>query len=620
MKRVIIGTAGHVDHGKTSLIKALTGVDCDRLKEEKDRGLTIELGFTHLGLPSGAKVGIVDVPGHVKFIRHMLSGASGIDLVLLVVAADEGVMPQTVEHVRICELLGIKKAVVALTKIDLVDKDLLALAENDARGFLKTTIYDNSRIVPVSSTTGEGLEDLVKVIDQAVESLEEKKAGGIPILPIDRVFTMKGFGAVITGTLLSGKLEVSQEVEILPGNKRAKIRGIQVHSRAVSESLAGMRTAVNLQGINATDISRGGWLVQPETFRTTRIIDAIVNLLKKPGKRGIRLYIGTAEVLGDINLYTVDGNDVARIRLRDRILATYGDRFILRTVSPMDTIGGGVVLNPYPMRRFSQDIIRDLMDDRWDIRVRGIIKDAGIKGVTPSDIFSRFSDQDPHLRDAIDKLIATKDVFLVDPRNELLVSTPLVERLKLRLKEEVGKFHSMHRAAPGIAKEHLRSLVAFNMDTRLFQRVLGQLMDSCDIEEDGPYIRLAGFRPRLAEGLEQLEDRINQILDKSGFEPPRVASLKDRLNADVDVISEVLDFMVRSGKVVRIKDDIYLSSRFAAELADRVRQFIKANVKMAPSDMKKVIGVSRKYAIPYLEYLDRIRVTVRVGNERKLAT
>ncbi|MCD6280607.1 MAG: selenocysteine-specific translation elongation factor [Deltaproteobacteria bacterium] len=620
MKRVIIGTAGHVDHGKTSLIKALTGVDCDRLKEEKDRGLTIELGFTHLGLPSGANVGIVDVPGHVKFIRHMLSGASGIDLVLLVVAADEGVMPQTVEHVRICELLGIKKAVVALTKIDLVDKDLLALAENDARGFLKTTIYDNSRIVPVSSTTGEGLEELVKVIDQAVESLEEKKAGGIPILPIDRVFTMKGFGAVITGTLLSGKLEVSQEVEILPGNKRAKIRGIQVHSRAVSESLAGMRTAVNLQGINATDISRGGWLVQPETFRTTRIIDAIVNLLKKPGKRGIRLYIGTAEVLGDINLYTVDGNDVARIRLRDRVLATYGDRFILRTVSPMDTIGGGVVLNPYPMRRFSQDIIRDLMDDRWDIRVRGIIKDAGIRGVTPSDIFSRFSDQGPHLRDAIDKLIATKDVFLVDPRNELLVSTPLVERLKLRLKEEVGKFHSMHRAAPGIAKEHLRSLVAFNMDTRLFQRVLGQLMDSCDIEEDGPYIRLAGFRPRLAEGLEQLEDRINQILDKSGFEPPRVASLKDRLNADVDVISEVLDFMVRSGKVVRIKDDIYLSSRFAAELADRVRQFIKANVKMAPSDMKKVIGVSRKYAIPYLEYLDRIRVTVRVGNERKLAT
>jgi len=620
MKRVIIGTAGHVDHGKTSLIKALTGVDCDRLKEEKDRGLTIELGFTHLGLPSGANVGIVDVPGHVKFIRHMLSGASGIDLVLLVVAADEGVMPQTVEHVRICELLGIKKAVVALTKIDLVDKDLLALAENDARGFLKTTIYDNSRIVPVSSTTGEGLEELVKVIDQAVESLEEKKAGGIPILPIDRVFTMKGFGAVITGTLLSGKLEVSQEVEILPGNKRAKIRGIQVHSRAVSESLAGMRTAVNLQGINATDISRGGWLVQPETFRTTRIIDAIVNLLKKPGKRGIRLYIGTAEVLGDINLYTVDGNDVARIRLRDRVLATYGDRFILRTVSPMDTIGGGVVLNPYPMRRFSQDIIRDLMDDRWDIRVRGIIKDAGIRGVTPSDIFSRFSDQGPHLRDAIDKLIATKDVFLVDPRNELLVSTPLVERLKLRLKEEVGKFHSMHRAAPGIAKEHLRSLVAFNMDTRLFQRVLGQLMDSCDIEEDGPYIKLAGFRPRLAEGLEQLEDRINQILDKSGFEPPRVASLKDRLNADVDVISEVLDFMVRSGKVVRIKDDIYLSSRFAAELADRVRQFIKANVKMAPSDMKKVIGVSRKYAIPYLEYLDRIRVTVRVGNERKLAT
>ncbi len=620
MKRVIIGTAGHVDHGKTSLIKALTGVDCDRLKEEKDRGLTIELGFTHLTLPSGSNVGIIDVPGHVKFIRHMLSGASGIDLVLIVVAADEGVMPQTVEHVRICELLGTKRAVVALTKLDLVDQDLLALAESDVKSFLKTTIYDGSRIVPVSSTTGEGIDILVKTIDEEVETVEEKKAGGMPILPIDRVFTMKGFGTVVTGTLLSGSLGVSQEVEVIPSGRRAKVRGIQVHASPVDVSLAGTRTAVNLQGVSSTDITRGQWLVQPGIFRTTRIIDAVVRLLEKPGKRGIRLYIGTAEVLGDINLYKVGEKDVARIRLKSNILATYGDRFILRTISPVDTIGGGVVLNPYPMRRFSDDIIRDLMDDRWHIRVRGIIKDAGIKGITTNDIFSRFSDQGTYLRDAIDRLILSGDAYLIDQRNELLVSAPLVERLKQRVMEEVANFHFTHPVAPGIAKEHLRSAVVFDLDTKLFQHVLEQLLDSGYIEEDGPHIRLSDFRPRLAQEQKDLEDRIFKILDSSGFEPPNIVSLKDGFDIKIDDINEVLGFMVRSGKVVKIKDDIYLSSRYATELAHKVKQYIKANAKMTPSDMKKIIGVSRKYAIPYLEYLDRIRVTVRVGNERRLAT
>lgn len=282
MKRVVIGTAGHVDHGKTSLIKAITGIDCDRLKEEKERGLTIELGFASMSLPSGERVGVVDVPGHVRFIRHMLSGASGIDLVLLVIACDEAVMPQTREHVQICELLGIERGVVALTKKDLVDQDMLELAVADVREYLSGTFLKDAPVVPVSSETGEGLDRLVEVIDEQVGLVRERQNTGTAVLPIDRVFTIKGFGTVVTGTLSRGFLEPGMEVEILPAGKKARIRTIQVHETDVPRAEGGMRTAVNLQGIDAQDIERGQWLAPAGVFEPTRVLDAKLTLVARP--------------------------------------------------------------------------------------------------------------------------------------------------------------------------------------------------------------------------------------------------------------------------------------------------------------------------------------------------
>ena len=382
MKSVVIGTAGHVDHGKTSLIKALTGVDCDRLKEEKERGLTIELGFASLVLPSGERVGVVDVPGHVRFIKHMLSGASGIDLVLLVIAADEGVMPQTKEHVQICELLGIKRGVIALTKKDMVDEDLLELAVSDVRDYIQGTFLKDAPIIPVSSTTEEGLDALTSELDAQVALVHERQSTGIPVLPVDRVFTIKGFGTVVTGTLSRGTFSHDQEVEVLPSRKVAKIRNLQVHDEDVDIAFAGMRTAVNLQGVGNEEIARGEWVVPAGVFDATRLLDAKLTLLRKPGRGGIRLYIGTAEVMGDMSLHQVDGQDIGRIRLQQPIVASHGDRFILRAISPAATIGGGMVLNPHPARRFSEEVIRDLLSDDPSRLIIGMAKDAGMHGIS----------------------------------------------------------------------------------------------------------------------------------------------------------------------------------------------------------------------------------------------
>lgn len=619
MKRVIIGSAGHVDHGKTSLIKALTGVDCDRLKEEKERGLTIELGFTSLKLPSGAQLGIVDVPGHIKFLKHMLSGASGIDLVLLVVAADEGVMPQTIEHTLICELLGVNKGIVALTKIDLAPQELIEIAISEVRDFLSTTIFKGSPIIPVSSVTGQGIKALINTIEQQLPFVKEKEVTGIPILPIDRVFTIKGFGTVVTGTLLRGKIIEGQDVEILPSDQQARIRGLQVHSKGVKVALAGMRTAVNLQGISKQSISRGQWLVPRGGFKPTKVIDAKITLKRKPKKGEIRLYIGTAEVTGFMNIYKVEGQDVARIRLKDKILASFEDRFILREVSQAVTIGGGIVLNPYPRRRFSGDVIIDLLCSEWDKRVLGVVKDAGIKGISKSEICSIFSFTGPELGEAIDSLISREEIVCFDSKNNIFVSPIYIAKLKKTIKKVASAFHDKYPSCPGISKEHLRSSTADGIDPKLFHRVFLDLVKKGEIEDIGSSIRIKGFTPTLGHNLEDLSNKVYDVLDRSGFEPPAVDTLASSLGTQPKDIYEVLGFMGRDSKVVKIKENIYLTDRFADELKTKVNTFLMENQTLSPVDMKAIVGVSRKYAIPYLEYLDRIRFTIRVGNKRKLA-
>ncbi len=616
---MVIGTAGHVDHGKTSLIKALTGIDCDRLKEEKERGLTIELGFASLALPSGERVGVVDVPGHVRFIKHMLSGASGIDLVLLVIAADEGVMPQTREHIQICELLGITQGIIALTKKDMVDEDLLELAASDVSDYISGTFLKDAPIIPVSSTTGEGLSELTAELDARIARVRERQTTGIPMLPVDRIFTIKGFGTVVTGTLGRGTFSSDQEVEVLPSGRTAKIRNLQVHDQDVDTALAGMRTAVNLQGVGTEEIARGEWVVPAGVFKATRLLDAKLNLLRKLGRGGIRLYIGTAEVMGEVSLHKVDGQDIGRIRLKQRVVASYGDRFILRLVSPSVTIGGGVVLNPHPSRRFSEEVTRDLLSDDPSRLIVGLARDAGMHGISRRLLDAVFPDAASRLDKLVQGLLSSGEISRFDTINELFVHSSHQSKLRQILVSHVREYHGANPSSPGISREHLRMSVKGGVEQKLFHKVLQDLVKKGELVESGPNISAAGFSATMASDRTELGERITGILDQAGFELPRISELSEMLHVPVKDINEILGFLGREGKVVRINDELFLSRHHEEKLRQAVKEFIINNKSLAPNDMKAIIGVSRKYAIPYLEYLDRTRFTIRVGDVRKLA-
>ncbi len=617
MKRIVIGTAGHVDHGKTSLIKALTGTDCDRLKEEKERGLTIELGFASLVLPSGEKLGVVDVPGHVKFIRHMLSGASGIDLVLLIVAADEGVMPQTVEHVQICELLGIERGVVALTKTDMVDDDLLELAVSDVKSFLDSTFLKDTPIIPVSSVTGSGLDRLLEAIEKEVIEARERNTSGIAFLPIDRVFTIKGFGTVVTGTLAKGTFAEGQDVEILPSEIRAKIRSIQIHSESVGTAAAGMRTAINLQGIDREEIARGQWLVPAGLFRPTRVIDAELRLIKQPGKGGIRLYTGTAEVDGNMNLYSTGEKVLARIRLKEPVIASVGNRFIIRSISPGTTLGGGRIINPYPTRRFSVETAAELISDNQSRIILGLVMDSGLSGISKKTVQAHLADNSPSVEKTLQELQTKNEIVRFDTQNDLYVSSRHIDVLKNLISSTVTAYHEANPSSPGISKEHLKSSIKTKTNPKLFHKALTDMIKTRIILEDGPNIRMIDFNASLGND-KDVTQSIYMLLDRSGLEPPNPILISEKLGIDMKKLTGILSFMVREGRLYRIKDDIFLTDENEKILKEKIRDFFKNNSIMNPSDMKITTGVSRKYAIPYMEYLDRTRITLRVGDNRKL--
>jgi selenocysteine-specific elongation factor len=618
MKRIVIGTAGHVDHGKTSLIKALTGIDCDRLKEEKERGLTIELGFASLALPSGERVGVVDVPGHVKFIRHMLSGASGIDLVILIVAADEGVMPQTVEHIQICELLGIEKGVVALTKTDMVDEDLLELAVSDVKSFLEGTFLRDTPVIPVSSVTGFGLDKLLEALEKEVLETKERNTSGIAFLPVDRVFTIKGFGTVVTGTLAKGTFTESQDVEILPSGIKAKIRSIQIHSESVDTAAAGMRTAINLQGIDREEIARGQWLVPAGMFKPTRVIDAELRLIKQPGKGGIRLYTGTAEVDGNMNLYRAGEKTLARIRLKEPVIASVGNRFIIRSISPGVTLGGGRIINPYPLRRFSTENAAELMSDNQSRVILGLVSDSGLSGISKKTLQAHLADNSQIVEKLLQELQTRNEIVRFDTQNDIYVSFRHLDVLKNIISNSVAGYHESNPSSPGISKEHLKSSIKAKANPKMFHKALTDMIKNQTILEDGPNIRIKDFNASLGND-KDMTMSIYMLLNKAGLEPPGPSEISEKLGIDMKKLTGILSFMVREGRLYRVKDDIFLTDENEADLKDKIKAFFKDNSIMNPTDMKMITGVSRKYAIPYMEYLDRIRLTLRVGNDRKLS-
>ncbi|MEW6274275.1 MAG: selenocysteine-specific translation elongation factor [Bacillota bacterium] len=630
MSNLIIGTAGHVDHGKTMLIKALTGIDTDRLKIEKERGISIELGYAFCRLPSGRRAGIVDVPGHERFIKNMLAGVGGIDLVLLVIAADEGIMPQTREHMDIIELLRIKQGVVALTKVDLVDQELLELVREEVRDFLQTTSLKNAPIVEVSSVTGKGLPELLEVIDQVAARVNEKPAAGPVRLPIDRAFSIPGFGTVVTGTLWSGAIRTNDGLEIMPQGLPARVRSLQVHGEKVAEARAGQRVAVNIPGIEVTEVGRGSVLVQKGAFRPAVRMDVKLFLLKDAPKAlthrsRVRFYLGTAEILGRVLL--LDREELApgqaayaQLLLEEPTVAARGDRFILRSYSPMRTIGGGTIIDPAAgkhKRRRPEVIAALAAREKGDPRelVLDILKAGKNKLLTTEEIKQAGIDQEI-LAGALEDLINAEKVQKIQlDQEDYFVSTEVYQGWVKELKNLLGKYHREYPLRNGLPREELRSRLLPALNSRQFQALLEAMAAQGIIKMAAQTVALSDFSPHLNERQQKAFDRIEKEYIEAGLQPPRWGGAAAVLK-DAEEAQELLQYCLRRGVLVKVADDLYFHAGAIARARKLLLDYLAQKGEITVGEARDVWQTSRKYALPLLEYFDQNKVTKRVGDKR----
>ena len=632
MRHLIIGTAGHIDHGKSTLVKALTGIDTDRLKEEKERGISIELGFAFLTLPDGTQAGIVDVPGHERFVKTMLAGVGGMDLVVLVIAADEGVMPQTREHLQICELLQVKRGLVALTKADLVDAEWLEMVRADVAEVLKGTFLDGCPVVACSATTGEGLPELLQAIQAQAGTVEPKRTQGIVRLPIDRVFTIKGFGTVITGTLWSGILSVGDEVAILPMDLASRVRRLQVHGHTVEQVMAGQRTAVNLPGLEVSQIERGDVLCLPGRIRPSQTFDATLSLLHdapRPllNRARVRFHLGTSERLARVIL--LDREELqpgeqtyAHIRLESPSAALPRDRYVIRSYSPQFTIGGGSILDPSPPkeRRHRAKMIEHLrileqgsVTDRIEQRLLA----AGFVPVTQEDLRARTDLDSATVAESLHDLVARGSAALVGVKGETgALHAERVMQLEKEVLERLREFHAKEPLKDGLVKEELRSKLPAQLQQGTFGWMLIRLAEAGKIAVERDKVRLADHRPRLSAAEEELKARIEAAYRTAAFQPATPDGVLTSLRADRKLFQAVFRRMVDDGILVRVKEDIFLHREQYQQVGERVLSHFRTQPSINVGAMKDLFGVSRKYAIPFLEHLDDVRVTRRQGDER----
>ncbi len=633
MKRVVLGTAGHIDHGKTTLIKALTGVDTDRLKEEKERGITIELGFTFMALPSGFKISIVDVPGHEKFVRHMVAGATGIDLVALIIAADEGVMPQTREHLDICKLLRVKNGLIALTKIDLVEKDWLDLVKEEIREFVKGTFLEEAAIVPVSSTTGEGIPGLVAEIDRLAQEVEERSPEGLLRLPIDRVFTMKGFGTVITGTIIAGKVSVGDTLEVLPKGLEAKVRGIQAHGEPVESATAGLRVGINLQGLEKAIVDRGNALALAQTLKPTSVLDSTFQLL--PGipkslknRTRVRFHVGTTEALGRVII--LDREEIKpgekaflQLRLEEPVVALPGDRFVIRSYSPVFTIGGGEILDAFPTRhkRLSEQLKEEmatLENGSDDEKIRLRLLKAGPAGLSWPELVMRSNLLPSKLKPLVDHLVAKGGVLRFNGDRLRFLHPQVMDVLKRFSLDYLKEFHQKNPLQTGAMKEELKSKLPPQVDVRLFNHLLSSLIEEKKILAEKETLRLFSYTISLKAEEKDLHKKIVLLFAKARLQPPTVKEVVAELRASENELKPVLQLLTKEGTLVKVKDDLYFHRQSLEELEGRVVTFLQQNKEMTPAQFKEVSQVSRKFAIPLLEHFDGKKLTMRIGDKRVL--
>lgn len=634
MKELILGTAGHIDHGKTSLVKALTGTNTDRLKEEQKRGITIELGFASLDLDNGNHLGIIDVPGHEKFVKNMVAGASGIDLVAMIIAADEGVMPQTREHMDICNLLGIKHGVVVITKSDMVDEELKELAKDDIDDFTKGTFLEDAPVVFVSSHTGEGLDELRSILEKLTQNIPTKEKSWFYRLPVDRVFTMKGFGTIITGTSVSGEIKTGETITIYPKAQEAKIRGLQTHNESVEQAFAGMRTAVNLQGISKDMLEKGDIVATKDCLKPSYMVDAYFTYLasnSKPLKNRtrIRFHTGTSETIGNIILLDQDtaepGETIpVQLRLESPVCCVKDDGFVVRGYSPVNTIGGGFVLNPTAVKqkRFNtktRELFENLKDGSNSEKLTAIIKTSGFKGLDTTELAIATNIFGKKLDQELKGLLSKKELIMTSKENPSYIHIDFFNLICDDVKSTLAKFHEENPLKEGMNKDELIHQSKAGFNEKIFNKVLNHISKSGDTVIEKNIIRLSGHKVSLGIDLEEVTQKIIEDYKTSMLMPPYYKDIEKKYELDKSTGLDVLNLLLNSKNLVKIKNDLFFHIESIEKLKKDVIKYFENNPEMSAPDFKEITGgVSRKYLIPLLEYIDQEKITIRIGDIRKL--
>lgn len=629
-RHYVIGTAGHIDHGKTSLVKQLTGTDPDRLPEEKERGMTIDLGFAFLG----DNITIIDVPGHEKFVRNMVAGVSTIDLVLLVIAADDGVMPQTREHLDILKLLQIKQGIIVISKIDLVETDWAELVIEDVKAMVRGTFLEAAPIVPISNATGQGIDDLKQQIIELLARAEDRQDRGIFRLPIDRVFTMKGFGTVVAGTVLSGSLVPEQMVELLPQRQKLRVRGLQIHEQNVKRVKIGDRAAINLAGIEKEAIHRGDVLAAPDSYRPTRFFDAKFYLLASSSKSlknatRIRLNIGTSEVLGRISI--LDKEEIKpgesafiQFRLEAPVVPDVGDRFVVRNYSPVYTIGGGVVLDVHPRRhkRLSEEVVTKIATlesgDPLKI-VDQFLSHRNYQSVTSRQIAQGTSLAPEVLEQVLQQLIDTHRCFRYAEKGQTyFIAQEHYTQLQQKILDSLGQFHRQNPTRVGISKSDLKLMIEPAVDLVLFNQVLAELVQHQKIVVSDNRVALATHQLQLTERQQKLMDRIGKIYFDAGFATPDVVTIAERIGISEKEVEDILQILFETEVLIKAEEGIIFHQQRVTEAIQLIHAHFQRQPQLTVADFRELIASSRKYAVPLLSYFDAIGLTVRQQDVRVL--
>jgi selenocysteine-specific elongation factor len=637
----IVGTAGHIDHGKTSLVRALTGVDVDRLPEEKRRGITIDLGFAELDL-GDVRFGFVDVPGHERFVKNMLAGAHGIDILALIIAADEGVMPQTREHFEICRLLETKTGLIVLTKTDLVDAELLELVRLDVAELVQNSFLENAPVVAVSTKTGAGVEDLKQILRDVAGKIPARKNETVARLPVDRAFSVKGFGAVVTGTLVAGEIAENDELEVLPAGKKTRVRGVQTHGKTVSAARAGQRAAVNLGGVEAAEVARGDLLAPVGALRPTQIFNAEIEVLKDAPRnlktrQRVRVHVGTSEVLARAQILDESHIEIAagdkgfvQLRLEAMVVAIPGERFIVRSYSPQRTIAGGRIVEtlaararrkdaPLTKKRLQNWLVADEIGDR-QAQLCIVLETADAHGLTRANLQARTGWRDAVLQTAIDKNLERKAIVAADA---VFIARAPFEKLAEKTLAEIREYHRREPLARGLQRETLRERVFANLPAEIFRTILQSLEQKRQIAAEKDVVRALSYAQKLSPEDAAIKKKIAEIYDAARLEVPALDNVLMQATAGTKIGKEharkLFQLFLDAGELVKVAPELYFRSSDLNLLIEKIRRFAAEKTADRMIDVavfKDLAGVSRKYAIPLLEYFDAARVTRRAGDKR----